>query len=535
MADSVDFRIANQRMEVLQKVASGESVAIPMRTVRDWTKRFKEAEMIYGEGYVGLLPKHKQKGNRNSRLEQEIKNLMKDHIENDYLNIKQKRIAVSYGAFADQCEKKGYYPVPSYKAFSTTIQEVDIERRMRKREGKRAAYPFRVPYLYLEYTTPRHGDRVFQIAHIDHTQLDIVLVDSKTGKELGKPWVTYMTDAFNRRILALYLTFDPPSYRSCMMVIRECVKRHSKIPDVLVVDGGKDFQSVYFDTLLAMYGKTKKVRPPGQPKYGSVAERLFGKTNTQVIHALIGNTQSTKKPRQMTKEVDPKKHATWTFESFHKQLCKYAYEVHDELYHPALGMNPREAYEQSIQLSGNREYRLIAYNEDFIILTLPSTRKGTAMVHPVNGVKMNNFYYNNTQLKNAKLARKQVPVRYDPFDMGVAYVYAHNRWVKCFSQYYSTLKGRTEKEIEMITTEIKARNKQNHKHFTVNAKMVARFIQEAEADHSVSVQRQKDLERHSAYTISDVDDTDEEMFFDEDLIDNMYEDSTEEFEGYGEL
>jgi len=40
-------------------------------------------------------------------------------------------------------------------------------------------------------------------------------VCSRTGQNLGRPWYTLMTDAFSRRLLAIFLTFDPPSYRSC--------------------------------------------------------------------------------------------------------------------------------------------------------------------------------------------------------------------------------------------------------------------------------------------------------------------------------
>ncbi|MGB5711310.1 MAG: transposase [Waterburya sp.] len=71
-----------------------------------------------------------------------------------------------------------------------------------------------------EFTTPRHGDRPWAICHLDHTQLDLELVSSKTKALLGRPWVTFLSDAYSRRILAFYLTFDAPSYRSCMMVER---------------------------------------------------------------------------------------------------------------------------------------------------------------------------------------------------------------------------------------------------------------------------------------------------------------------------
>lgn len=71
-----------------------------------------------------------------------------------------------------------------------------------------------------EFTTPRHGDRPWAICHLDHTQLALELVSSKTKALLGRPWVTFLSDAYSRRILAFYLTFDAPSYRSCMMVER---------------------------------------------------------------------------------------------------------------------------------------------------------------------------------------------------------------------------------------------------------------------------------------------------------------------------
>ncbi len=98
-----------------------------------------------------------------------------------------------------------------------------------KRRGTRAAYASQ-PFAWLDQTTPRHGDRPFALAHLDHTELDIVLVSSLTGKPLGKPWATFLTDAYSRRILACYLTYDPPSYRSVMMALRICVQRHQRLP-----------------------------------------------------------------------------------------------------------------------------------------------------------------------------------------------------------------------------------------------------------------------------------------------------------------
>ena len=83
-------------------------------------------------------------------------------------------------------------------------------------------YAEQLPYLYLEYHLPVHGDRPFAVVHIDHTLLDIELVAQASGRNLGRPWATFLMDAFSRRLLAVYLTFDAPSYRSVMMVCAPC-------------------------------------------------------------------------------------------------------------------------------------------------------------------------------------------------------------------------------------------------------------------------------------------------------------------------
>lgn len=133
-----------------------------------------------------------------------------------------------------------------------------------------------MPWFWeLEYRTPRNGSRPFEIAHLDHTQLDIELLHSSTGQLLGKPWLTLLLDAYSRRVLAAYLTFDPPSYHSVMMVLRICVQRFERLPPSTTMNCGKEFHSVYFDSLLARYRCAKKVRPWAKLHFGSVYDERF--------------------------------------------------------------------------------------------------------------------------------------------------------------------------------------------------------------------------------------------------------------------
>src|SRR5713226_2075410 len=129
-----------------------------------------------------------------------------------------------------------------------------------------------------------------------------------------------------------------------MMVLRVCVRRLGRLPQMLVVDGGKEFRSRYFEALLNCYACHKKTRPWAKPRYGSVIERLFGTTNTEFVHNLLGNTQASKVPRQMTKAVDPKRQAVWQLPDLYEFLCEWAYNIYEQSEHPALGQSPRDAW-----------------------------------------------------------------------------------------------------------------------------------------------------------------------------------------------
>ena len=492
-----DCAEANRRYQIIAPYLSADKPIqnhkVSTRTIQRWLSLWHKAEQLYGSGYVGLLPRVNQKGNRKQKLPPLTHKLMAEYIANDYETYKQKSKRAVYGALVNACELEDT-TVPSYKTFLKFCNSRPTYEQTKKRQGSRAAYSNEPLYWELEFTTPRHGDRPWAICHLDHTQLDIELVSSKTKALLGRPWVTFLSDAYSRRILAFYLTFDAPSYRSCMMVIRDCVSRHGRLPQCLVVDGGKEFSSVYFERLLAIYECTSKTRPGAKPRFGSVCERLFGTANTMFIHNLAGNTQMTKNPRLVTSNVNPRLHAVWTLGSLQEYLSNWIYKFYDLQKHPVLGLSPKDTYEQSIIQTGLRPSRLIPYDETFRILTMPTTKKGTAKVIPNQGVKINHLYYWHNSFRNGSIEKTRVSVRYDPRDAGIAYAYVRKQWVRCISQYYSVFKSRSEREIQLATQELRQQYKQHSKRFTITAKALAVFLEGTEITESILMQRLKDGE-----------------------------------------
>ena len=504
-ASPQDFQEANLRYTILAPLLAGHpvtDVAVPARTVRHWLLRWRKAEQMLGCGYVGLLPLRWKCGNRQRKLPESTLTALEEFITNDYETLKQKPKCEVYGALLRACEERGIM-APSYKTFSQAINHRPRQEQTEKREGRRAAYQQQSFYWELEFTTPRHGDRPFEIGHIDHTQLDIELVCSRTGRCLGRPWATFLVDAFSRRLLAVYLTFDPPSYRSCMMILRECVRRHGRLPQIVVVDGGGEFESVYFETLLARYECTKKTRPGAQPRFGSVCERLFGTTNTQFIYNLLGNTQVMRNVRQVTRAVDPKEHACWTLGRLYARLCEWAYDVYDTLEHQALGQSPREAFAGGLTRGGRRAHRLIPYDEDFRLFTLPTTRKGTASVVPRQGVQINYISYWSDAFLDPTVEETQVPVRYYPLDAGTAYDFVKRHWVRCISEHYARFSGRSEREVMLATAELRRQHQGRGRRFTITARRLADFLVSVEAEEVLLEQRLRDAEARDVLCILD--------------------------------
>lgn len=503
-ASPLELEKANNKFNLIHPYLNGETQTInetvTERTIQNWVRKYKEAEKKFGNGYVGLLSEEYKKGNRVKRLSEDVQSLMDTYIEEKYENIKQSSMMKVYLQFQQACKDIGHEP-PSYYTFTKNVKKTPTYDQVKKRKGSKAAYASGEFIYELSQETPRHGDRIFEVCHLDHTELDIELKCSVTDKNLGRPWATFLVDAFSRRLLAMYVSFDPPSYRSCMMVLRECVKRFSRFPSTIVVDGGKEFESVYFETLLTRNRCLKVRRPGAKARFGNVVERLFGTTNEMFINNLTGNTQIMKNVRQVTKEVNPKNNSIWFLENFVESLNKWAYEIYDQTEHTGLGVSPYDMYEHSIKTGGAREVTRVIYDETFKILSLPTTKKGNAKVMPGYGVKINRIYYWAPVFRNGLIENSKVFVRYDPFNMGIAYAFVNNRWVELQSEKFNIFKNRSEKEVNIAFEELKRRMKLSEKKQEVTIKMLTDFINSIESEELLLTQRLKDRAMRNLYVV----------------------------------
>jgi|TARA_Y100001933_G_scaffold60152_1_gene60285 hypothetical protein len=450
---------ANHRLKILDEIKGGKPIgevakshSISERTIRNWLRQFNLSEHELGEGFVGLIPKISSRGNRESRLDPATRSLIELTLEEHYLNKKSPPLSHAYGLFLHACEKSGI-PTVSFKTFSSFAKSIDTAKKVRARSGDKAAYQHesgsnkgrKMPW-------DLSGQFAMDVVHTDHTQLDIELVSSKNGTGLGRPWLTLFLDGFSRKPVGFAILYDPPSYRSLMIGIRQMVKATGYFPASFVVDGGKEFQGIYFETLVASKGSSIQKRQ-GNPRQGALIERYFGSVTSQLIDRLQGNTQPTKNVRQMSRDMNPKRNAIWTLESLHAALDSF-FELYSTSDHPALGCSPEYQFERSLARDGARTIRKVEYNSDFTILTCPPPRRGEVVADPCRGIRVNFLDYWHPAFRSFGSRKEKVPVRYDPFDIGYVYAFVKGSWLKCQAiSHYETFHGRTERELHCLLEE----------------------------------------------------------------------------------
>jgi putative transposase len=519
-ADHKEVQRAAKIVEQIQDHLDGKPVpGKSKRTLRDHVSKFTEGLRRGLSGLAAVMRK-KPSGNPHPKgsLDEESRARLNKHIEDNYERPNASNKWNCFAGYEKECKeenqkrlrkKKKLLMIASYETYRLTIINRRGEAQMRKRFGERAANQKRPWFCwFLTLGMRPHGDRPFEIAHIDHTLIDLQMLGKQSRKRkhkkrgdkrlqnYGRLWWTTMVDAHTREILAQYLTFDPPSYRSCMMVFRECVRRLGRLPQTIVVDNGPEFRGWYFRFLAAAFKITIKRRPKGRPRHGSVQERPFGTANKQFFHELLGNTKLSKQVRLVVKSHDPLMLAIWDLEALIPVLDKWSYQIYPKQSQSGLRMSPREALKQGLKKHGYFNNSRIVYGPEFIYLTAPTTRKGTAKVIE-NGpyVVINYLKYFSPLLNNPKVMGKQVEVRYDPFDLGHAWVYIGQHWVECRSELYADFHGKSEKLISMAARRIHAENRAHPlRRRTVNGPVLAEFLAAVHQQEEYLIQQLRDDE-----------------------------------------
>jgi putative transposase len=273
-------------------------------------------------------------------------------IQSEYLTTQKKPVSKVILEIQQQCWRAGL-PPPGHNTVRRRVQQLSEEEKVRLRWSKKMA---KSQFEPMKKNFPG-ADYPLAVVQMDHTQVDIILVDEVYRQPLGRPYITMATDVFSRMVLGFYLSFDPPGAISAGLCVAQAILPKETLligmqgdwpcwglPTVLHLDNAKEFRGKMLERACEKYGIRLEFRPVKTPHWGGNVERLM-RTFMEETHTLPGTTFSNVQDR---KEYDSEKNAVLTLPEFEQWLTTFIVNVYHKRIHKALNVSPFERYKDGI-------------------------------------------------------------------------------------------------------------------------------------------------------------------------------------------
>jgi putative transposase len=285
-----------------------------------------------------------------TRLAKDVEEIVSVCIEEIYLTRQRPSMQAVVTEIFARCRAANLNR-PHQNTIRRRIAKIPDPVSTRRRKGSTAARAY----------VPIHGcfpmaDAPLCAVQIDHTVVDIILVDDISRRSVGRPWITVAIDTFSRMIAGFYVSLDPPGAMSTGLCIA-----HAMLPkeiwlakygittswpvsgpiQMLHLDNAREFHGTMLQRACQNYGIELRWRPIKQPWYGGHIERWLG-TFAQELKKLPGATFSNPVERR---GYDSEKHAALTLTELEKWLSTFITEVYHQRGHSGIGVAPIRKYE----------------------------------------------------------------------------------------------------------------------------------------------------------------------------------------------
>jgi putative transposase len=398
-------------------------------TVYLWKRRYVAAS----NDIRALVSNHKAKGNRVSRYASRVLEICHTSIQSKYLTRERCTIQdVVDDARARVAELNSQLPsavalkMPTRRLLKRLLGEIPAFDKHVARSGRESARKtFRGIKGHIITNSP------LERAEIDHTVLDLFVLDDTHALPLGRPYVTACMDVHTRCILGVYVGFEPPSFLTVSKCLRDCfmpkVHLRAQYADIenewdaygvmkeLVLDNGQEFHSKSLEELCLSLGIVMRYSPRKQPWAKPHIERWFGTMNRAVAHATPGTTFSNIFEKE---DYNPAKQAVITISELQSRIRKWIADVYHQTPHSALHMSPAQMWKSSIS------FEQIALTDDTVNLQAIMGRvHQRKLTH--KGIEFQGLFYNSpelTELRHRIGNGVEVEIRVDESDLGSIYV-----------------------------------------------------------------------------------------------------------------
>ena len=321
-------------------------------TLYEWIRRYTAADDL-----TALIPGKRGWRKGRTRIPDFAEKLISAVIQDFYL--KKARPTVRDTVLEVQSRFR-HKDCPSASTIRARIRQVPERERLRRRGAPEQA---RAKFHPAPGQFP-NADYPLAYMQVDHTPVDIILVDDVHRKPIGRPFLTVAIDVFSRMIPGFCLTLDEPSRTSIALCVAQAVLPKEEVllrrgieaewpvwgfPKTIHVDNGKDFRSKTFQRACRRNGATAEYRPIKRPEYGGHVERVIGTLMT-AVHSLPGTTYSSVHEKG---ERKPEDSASMTFAEFEMWLLTFICKIYHKRVHSELDMSPLSQWKLGVYGTDN--------------------------------------------------------------------------------------------------------------------------------------------------------------------------------------
>lgn len=425
-------------LPIIQKISGGLNDPSPpsWKTLGRWYRQYQSS----GEDIRSLTPAYKLRGNRRRKFSggdpeksDATLKIIEKIIAETYLTRHRPTVESIYYTICARItsenqfrDRSDHLSFPHRSSVYNIINKLDQYEVMKARFGKRIADQ--------KYTATKQGPRPtrpLERVEIDHTKLDMLVVDLERRMPIGRPWITVAVDKYSKTVLGIHIGFDPPGYISVMQCLRHAIKPKTYIkdqypdikntwdaygiPELVVVDNGPEFYSNHFEDACLQLGINIQYAPPRRGQYKGSVERFFRTQNQKLIHGQPGTTFSNIIDRA---DYDPKKNAVISGEAFEELVHMFIADVYHQTLHRELQNTPAEVWKAAIA-----EYPPMLPPRSADLDVLIGCIEYRAIFH--YGIELHSLRYNDERLAIFRRTLKsgdRVQVKYDPSDLSIIYV-----------------------------------------------------------------------------------------------------------------
>lgn len=403
-------------------------------TLYRWTRELKRSGSV-----KALMRFDSNKGNKSPRHDDIIYKLIDKKINEVYLTTQRQPIlAVVNAVNVELIKNQLYGPTRSvtYNMVYGQIKKLDPYEVDKARYGKKFA-----DHKYQVSEPWERPTQVLQRAEIDHTRLDLFVIDEESGMVYGRPTLTIALDGYSRAILGYFISYEPPSALAVLSCLNHAIWMKTDlrekypdirnewtmagVPETLVVDNGKDFTGTNLEAACLELGTRIEYCPVQKPWYKGMVERFFRTINQQLIHRIPGTTFSNIKDKG---DYDPKKHAIVTFEFLQWLVNKWVVDIYHQRRRRGCPQTPTQLWAESV---AEFEPRYIT-NREVLDTVLAYTDERTV---GRQGIQLDSLFYSSpdiSHLTSVKTESGKFPIKYNPMNLGRIRVFdpSNRKWIE---------------------------------------------------------------------------------------------------------